>query len=54
MPNDTGRAIFDELQQKGIELDWRHPNVMRLAPVPLYNTFLEVYRFGELLRRAMR
>jgi kynureninase len=33
--------------------DWREPDVIRLAPVPLYNTFEEQYRFIEKLREAV-
>jgi kynureninase len=33
--------------------DWREPDVMRVAPVPLYNTFEEAFRFGEVFKRAL-
>jgi kynureninase len=45
-----GRKIFEELTKAGVIADWREPNVIRIAPVPLYNTFEDVYRFGELLK----
>lgn len=45
----NGRKIFGALIKSGIIADWREPNVIRLAPVPLYNTFEEVFRFGEAL-----
>jgi kynureninase len=51
---DKGKRIFDYLQRNGVELDWRNPNVMRLAPVPFYNTFEEVYQFGQLLVAAIK
>ena len=44
-----GRALFDHLTQAGVVGDWREPNVIRLAPVPLYNTFADVQRVGEIL-----
>ncbi len=50
--NIDGRAVFEFLKQHGVILDWRHPNVMRIAPVPLYNTFEEVFRFVTLLEDA--
>lgn len=53
MLKNNGRAIFDKLHKNGLEADWRNPNVMRIAPVPLYNTFEEVHYFGELLRQAI-
>jgi len=46
-----GRAIFDALMKEGIFVDWREPNVIRLAPVPLYNQFEEVWKFCDLLKR---
>jgi len=44
-----GRKMFDHLTSKGIIADWREPNVIRIAPVPLYNSFLDVYRFAEAI-----
>lgn len=49
-----GRKIFDELTKQGVIADWREPNVIRVAPVPLYNSFEEVYRFGEIVNQLMR
>jgi len=37
----------------GVIADWREPNVIRMAPVPLYNSFEDVYRFGEILKKAL-
>ncbi len=48
------RALFDKLTAKGVMIDWREPNVMRMAPVPLYNSFDDVCRFGEILRECLR
>jgi kynureninase len=33
--------------------DWREPNVIRVAPVPLYNTFEEVWQFGSILNKIV-
>ena len=44
-----GRQLFDTLTENGIIGDWREPNVIRLAPTPLYNTFEEVYQVGQVL-----
>ncbi len=49
----NGRAIFDSLIKQGIMVDWREPNVIRLAPVPLYNTFADVYRFYEAIKNML-
>jgi kynureninase len=45
--NENGRAICDALAKDGIICDWREPDILRVAPVPLYNTFLDVYTFAE-------
>lgn len=44
-----GRHVFDELGRHGVMADWREPNVIRIAPVPLYNTFEEVWKFGNII-----
>jgi kynureninase len=48
-----GKKVFQRLSKAGIVADWREPDVIRLAPVPLYNTFEEVYRFSEIFRQAV-
>ncbi len=48
-----GKALFDQLHRAGVWMDWREPDVIRLAPVPMYNTFEDVYRFGEILRSVI-
>jgi len=48
-----GRELYDELTRQGVVADWREPNVIRVAPVPLYNTFEDVYRFGEILEKEI-
>lgn len=45
-----GRKVFDILTQKGVIADWREPNVIRVAPVPMYNSFEDVYRYYEILK----
>eukprot|EP00045_Choanoeca_perplexa_P013694 m.155985 g.155985 ORF g.155985 m.155985 type:complete len:456 (+) comp16428_c0_seq1:44-1411(+) len=44
---------FKELEKRGVVCDVRRPDVMRLAPVPMYNTFHDVYRFVHLLKDAL-
>ncbi|MBS1609245.1 MAG: kynureninase [Bacteroidetes bacterium] len=45
-----GREIFNELERNGVMVDWREPDVIRLAPVPLYNSFEEVWKFVDILK----
>lgn len=49
-----GQKVFNKLTREGVIADWREPNVIRAAPVPLYNTFEEVFRFCEIFRSALR
>lgn len=49
----TGKKVFDELSQNGVFSDWREPDVIRIAPVGLYNTFEEVWQFGQILKSAI-
>ena len=48
-----GRAIFEALERDGIACDWRHPDVIRVAPVPLYTRFVDVVDFVDALDRLM-
>ena len=43
-----GKKTFDALTQNGIIADWREPAVIRVAPVPLYNSFKDVFHFAEI------
>jgi len=48
-----GRRLFDALAAAGVIADWREPNVIRIAPVPLYNRFEDVYQFAHLLKKNL-
>jgi kynureninase len=48
-----GKMMFDRLTAQGVIADWREPNVIRIAPVPMYNSFNDVYRFGKALEVAL-
>lgn len=48
-----GRVLFDYLMKNGVITDWREPNVIRLAPVPLYCSFEDMYEFGQILKRGI-
>lgn len=49
-----GRKLFDTITAAGVIADWREPNVIRMAPVPLYNSYEDVFRFGEVLKAALK
>ncbi|HEX6915855.1 MAG TPA: kynureninase [Chitinophagaceae bacterium] len=49
-----GKEVFHELTKKGVIADWREPNVIRAAPVPLYNSFEDVWRFGSIIRNIIQ
>ena len=48
-----GKAIFEALTKRGVIADWREPNVIRIAPVPLYNSFENIYRFGQIIKTTI-
>lgn len=45
-----GRKLHNYLTDNGVIVDWREPNVVRIAPVPLYNSFEDVFRLSEMIR----
>jgi len=49
LTGDEGKQLFEFLTENGVVADWREPNVIRVATVPLYNSFEDAYRFVELL-----
>jgi len=54
MAKGQGKALFDALSDLGVVADWREPNVIRVAPAPLYNSFEDCYWFGQLLQEAIQ
>jgi kynureninase len=49
LTGENGKALFDHLTNHGVIADWRNPNVIRMAPVGLYNTFEDLYKLGQIL-----
>ena len=48
-----GKSLFDTLTAEGVISDWREPNAIRMAPIPLYNSFEDIFRFGQILKLAI-
>lgn len=46
-----GKELFDKIAEAGVIADWREPNVIRVAPVPLYNSFTDVFQFVKILEK---
>ena len=46
---NRARQIFEQLEARGVTGDWREPDVVRVAPVPLYNRYVEVHAFVQIL-----
>jgi len=48
-----GKEVFNDLAKQGVIADWREPNVIRVAPVPLYNSFEDVWKFGAIINQLI-
>jgi len=48
-----GKEIFDFLNDNDVVCDWRNPDVIRIAPHPLFNTFMEIFKFVEILKESL-
>ncbi len=49
----NGKKVFEYLSKEGVVADWREPDVIRIAPVPFYNTFQDLYMFSQLFKKAL-
>lgn len=54
LAHGQGKSLFDALSAQGVVADWREPNVIRVAPAPLYNSFEDCYLFGQYLQKAIQ
>lgn len=53
LTHGKGKALFDGMANDGVVADWREPNVIRIAPVPIYNSFSDVFEFGSIIRKNL-
>ncbi|MEO8110107.1 MAG: kynureninase [Ginsengibacter sp.] len=51
---EKGKEVFESLKKNSVIVDWREPNVIRVAPVPLYNTFEDIYKFGSIIKEILQ
>jgi kynureninase len=51
---DADKSLFDAITSRGVIADWREPDVIRVAPVPLYNTVEDVEGFAEILKECLK
>jgi kynureninase len=49
-----GKQVFDALTAHGVVCDWRSPDIIRVAPVPLYNRFEDAWRLADTLRETLQ
>ena len=47
------KELFNKITKKGVIADWREPDVIRVAPVPLYNSFSDVFNFYNILKKVI-
>ncbi|MBT6965486.1 MAG: kynureninase [Flavobacteriales bacterium] len=47
------KILFDAITEKGVVADWREPDVIRVAPIPLYNSFQDVFNFYSILKEEL-
>ena len=52
-PGIDGKAVYEALEAADVACDWRYPAVIRVAPVPLYNSFTDIHRFVTILDRIL-
>lgn len=50
---NSNKKLYDYITKKGVIADWREPDVIRIAPVPLYNSFIDLYHFYKILEEAV-
>jgi len=49
----SDKSLFEKITNAGVIADWREPDVIRIAPTPLYNSFKDVFHFSEILKHEL-
>ena len=49
----SDKSLFRAISDKGVIADWREPDVIRIAPTPLYNNFSDVFNFVQILKETL-
>ncbi|MGI9532125.1 kynureninase [Lutimonas sp.] len=50
---NSNKSLFEKISDKGVIADWREPDVIRIAPAPLYNNYSDVYEFVQILKESL-
>lgn len=51
---NADKNLYEQIAEKGVFADWREPDVIRVAPVPLYNSFADAFKFAEILKACLK
>jgi Kynureninase len=51
---NDGKSLFNAISERGVFADWREPDVIRVAPAPLYNSFTDVQKFVKVLKNCLK
>lgn len=51
---NSDKGLFDKITSRGVSVDWREPDIIRCAPVPLYNSFTDIYEFAGILKDCLK
>ena len=51
---NSDKSLYNAITKRGVIADWREPDVIRVAPVPLYNSFADVYKFVGILKNCLK
>ena len=50
---NADKKLFEQISKNGVIADWREPDVIRVAPVPLYNSFQDVFVFYKIMKKLL-